>query len=160
MWFEVGESSILRPEIIHEAMEKVRMIRDRLATDYRHQESYAHNRKRDLEFEVGDQVYLKISPMKGVMKYCKKGKLSPRYIGPYEVLQRVGNVSYELELPNNLASIHLVCHVSMLKNCLGNPTFILPVEGLGVDENLSYEQFAIESLDRTVKQLRNAELPL
>ena len=89
-WFEVGESSILGPEIIHEALEKVRMIRDRLATAYSRQKSYADNRKRPLEFNVGDQVYLKISPMKGVMRFGRKGKLSPRYVGPYEILQRVG----------------------------------------------------------------------
>ncbi|XP_069151852.1 uncharacterized protein [Solanum lycopersicum] len=91
-WFEVEESSILFPEIIHEVVEKVRMIKDRLATAYSHQKSNADNRKRALEFEVGDQVYLKISPMKGVMRFGKKGKLSLRYIGPYEILQRVGNV--------------------------------------------------------------------
>ncbi|XP_069152031.1 uncharacterized protein [Solanum lycopersicum] len=89
-WFEVGESSILGPEIIHEALEKVRLIRDRLATAYSRQKSYADNRKRPLEFNVGDQVYMKISPMKGVMRFGRKGKLSPRYVGPYEILQRVG----------------------------------------------------------------------
>ena len=98
-WFEVEESSILFPEIIHEVVEKVRMIKDRLATAYSHQKSNADNRKRALEFEVGDQVYLKISPMKGVMRFGKKGKLSPRYIGLYEVLQRVGNGTYKLKLP-------------------------------------------------------------
>ena len=81
-WFEVEESSILGPHIKHESMEKVRMNRVRLATASSCQKSYADNRKRDLEFEVSDQVYLKISPMKGVMKFGKKGKLSPRYIGP------------------------------------------------------------------------------
>ena len=86
-WFEVGESAILGPEIIHEAVEKVRMIMDRLATSYSRQKYYADNRKRALDFEVVDQVYLKISPIKGVMRFGKKGKLSPRYIGPYEILQ-------------------------------------------------------------------------
>ena len=89
-WSEVGESSILGPDIIHEAMEKVRMIRDRLAVAYNSQNSYADNRKMAIKFEVGDQVYMKISPMKGMMRFGKKGKLSLRYVGPYEVLQRVG----------------------------------------------------------------------
>ena len=89
-------SSILRPNIIHEAMEKMRIIINRLATAYSRQKSFADNRKRALEFEVSDQVYLKISPMKGVMRSGKKGKLSLRYIGPYEILYRVGNVAYEL----------------------------------------------------------------
>ena len=87
--FEVGEYVILGPEIVHEAVEKVRVIKDTLATAHSRQKSYANNRKRALEFKVGDQVYLKISPMKGVMRFDKKGKLSPSYIGPYEILQRV-----------------------------------------------------------------------
>ena len=114
-WFEVGESSILGPEIIHEAVEKVRMIRDRLATAYSRQKSCADNMKRDLEFEVGYQVYLKISPIKGVMRFGKKGKLSPRCIGPYEVLERVRDFAYKLKLTNDVAYVHLVFHVSILK---------------------------------------------
>ena len=91
--------------------------------------SYAENRKRPLEFDVGDQVYLKISPMKGVMRFGRKGKLSLRYVGPYEILQRVGEVACELALPAELASVHPVFHVSMLKKCLGDASSILPVEG-------------------------------
>ena len=101
---------------------------------------------------------MKISPMKGVMRFSKKGKLSPTYIGLYEVLQRVGNVAYELKLPNNLASIHPVFHVSMLKKCLGDPVSILFVEGFVVDENLYYEEVLVKILDRQVKKLRNKEV--
>ncbi|XP_069150278.1 uncharacterized protein [Solanum lycopersicum] len=133
VWFEVRDSSILGSEIIHEAVEKVRMIRDRLDTTYNRQNSYADNTKRALEIEVGDQVYLKISSMKGVMRFGKKGRLSPRYIGLYEILKRVGNVTYELKLLYDLASVHPVFHVSMLKKCLGDPTLILSVERLRVD---------------------------
>ena len=82
--------------------------------------------------------------MKGVISFGKKGKLSLRYIGPDEILQRVGNVAYELKLPNDLASVHQVFHVSMLKKCLGDPASILPVDGLGMDENLSYEEVLVE----------------
>ena len=92
------------------------MITDRLSTCYNRLKSYTHNWNMALEFEVGDQVYLKISPMKGVMRFGKKGNLSPRYIGPYEILQRVGNVAYELKLPNDFASIYPMFHVSMLKS--------------------------------------------
>ncbi|XP_069154432.1 uncharacterized protein [Solanum lycopersicum] len=137
-WFEVGESYILGPNIKHETVEKVRMIKDRLATAYNRQKSYADNRRRALEFEVGDQVYLKISPMKGMMRF--------------------GNVAYELKLPNELASVHPVFHVSILKKCLGNPASILPIVGLGVNENLSYEEVPLEILDRQVKRLRNKDL--
>ena len=113
------------------------MIRDILTTAYNRQKSYADNIKWPLEFDVGDQVYLKISPMKGVMRFGRKWKLSLWYVGPYEILQRVGEVAYELVLPTELASVHLVFHVSMLKKCLGDPTSIIPLEGLGLDENLS-----------------------
>ena len=91
-----------------------------------------------MEFEEGDTVYLKISLMKGVVSFGKKGKLSPRYVGPYKILQMVGKVAYHLKLPNDLSLVHLVFHVSMLKKCVGDPESILPIEGLGVKDNLSY----------------------
>ena len=157
-WFEVGEFALLGPEVVYEATKKVRLIRDRLKMAHSRQKSYADNRKRNLEFEVGDWVYLKISPMKGVMRFGKKGKLSPRYVGPYEILKRVGKVAYELKLPIELAPVHPVFHISMLKKCIGDPVSILPLEGLGVNENLSYEEVPVEILDRQVKKLRNKEV--
>ena len=123
------------------------MIRDRLDTPYNWKKSYANNKKWPLEIDVGDQVYLKISPMKIVRRFGRKGKLSVRYVGPYEILKHVGEVAYELALPAKLASVHPVFHVSMLKKCLGNPSSILPVKGLGVDVNLSYEEVPVEILD-------------
>ncbi|XP_019066930.2 uncharacterized protein [Solanum lycopersicum] len=157
-WFEIGESSILGPNIIHEALEKVRVIRERFATTYSRQKSYADNRKWPLEFDLGDQVYLKISPVKGVMRFGKKGKLSPRYVGPYEILQHVDEVAYELALPAGLASSHPVFHVSMLKKCLGDPASILPGEGLEVEEDLSYEEVFVEISDKHIKRLRKKEV--
>jgi len=137
-WFEVGEFALLGA--------------------HSRQRFYADNRKRNLEFEVGDWVYLKISHMKGVMRFDRKGKLSPRYVGPYEILKRVGKVAYELKLPIELAPVHPVFHISMLKKCIGDPVSILPLEGLGVNENLSYEEVPVEILDRQVKKLRNKEV--
>ncbi|WMV25038.1 hypothetical protein MTR67_018423 [Solanum verrucosum] len=96
--------------------------------------------------------------MKGVMRFGKKGKLSPQYVGPYQILKRIGKVPDELDLPNELVLIHLVFHVSMLKKCIGDPVSIIPLEGLGVDENLSYEEVPVEILDRQVKKLRNKEV--
>ena len=157
-WFEVRDSSILGPEIIHEALEKVRVIRNRLATGYSCQNSYPDNRKRPLEFDVCDSVYLKVSPMKGVMRFGRKGNLSPSYVGPYGILQRVGEETYELALPVKLASVHPDIDVSMLKKCLGGPVLILPMEGLGIDEDLSCEEVRVEILYRQVKWLRNNEI--
>ncbi|WMV37212.1 hypothetical protein MTR67_030597 [Solanum verrucosum] len=157
-WFEVGEFSLIGPELVYDAIEKVRLIRERLKTAQSWQKSYADVRRRDLEFQVGDSVYLKISPMKGVMRFGKKGKLSPRYVGQYQTLKRVGKVAYELDLPNELAPVHPVLHVSMLKKCIGDPISILPLEGLGFDENLSYEEVPMEILDRQVKRLSNKKV--
>ena len=103
-------------------------------------------------------MYLKISPMKGVVRFGKKGKLNPRYVGPYDIFQRVGKVSYELKLPSELASVHPVFHVSMLKKCIGDPEFILAIEGLGAKDNLSYEEVLLRILDKQVKKLRNKEV--
>ncbi|KAH0706733.1 hypothetical protein KY289_011809 [Solanum tuberosum] len=92
------------------------------------QKSYTDVRRRALEFEVDDWVYLKVSPMKGVMRFGKKGKLSPRYIGPYRISKRIGNVTYELELPQELVAVHPVFHISMLKKCMDDPSLIIPTE--------------------------------
>ena len=125
-----------------------------MQTAYSRQKSSADNRRRNLEFEESDKVYFKISPMKGVVRFGKKGKLSPRYVGPYEILQWVGKVAYELKLPIELASVHPVFHVSMLKKCIGDPDSILPIEGLDVIDNLFYEEVSVQILDRQVKKLR------
>ena len=117
-WFEVGEVALIGPDLVFEAMEKVRLIRERLKSAQSRQKSYSDNRRKDIEFEVNDWVYLKISPMKGVMRFGKKGKLSPRYIGPYKILRRMGKVAYELDLPNDLAMVTPVFHVSMLRSLL------------------------------------------
>ena len=103
-------------------------------------------------------VYLKISPMKGMMRFDKKGKLSPRYVGHYEVFQGVGKVAYELRLSSELSLVHSVFHISMLKKCIGDPVSIIPIEGLGVDGSISYEEVPMDILDRQVKKLRNNEV--
>ena len=92
-----------------------------------HQESYVDERRRELEFQVDDWVFLKVSPMKGVMRFGKKGKLSPRYGVPYKIMKRIGKVSYELELTADLVVVHLVFHISLLKMCVGDPASIGPL---------------------------------
>ena len=111
------------------------IIRYRLQTTYSQQKSYVNHRRRELEFKEGDKLYLKILPMKGVDRFGKKGKLSPRYVGPYWILQGCGKVAYELRLHSELASIYSVFHVSLLKK-FGDPEFVLPIEGLGVKYNI------------------------
>ncbi|XP_070029986.1 uncharacterized protein [Nicotiana sylvestris] len=115
-------------------------------------------RHRDLEFQVDDWVFLKVSPMKGVMRFGKKGKLSPRYIGPYRILRRIRQVAYELELPQELATVHLVFHVSMLKKLMGDPSLVVPTEIIGVKDSMSYEEIPVAILDRQIRKLRTKEI--
>ncbi|WMV37443.1 hypothetical protein MTR67_030828 [Solanum verrucosum] len=96
--------------------------------------------------------------MKGVMRFGKKGKLSPRYIGPYRISKRVGNVAYELELPQVFAAVHPVFHISMLKKCMGDPSLIIPTENIDIKDSLSYEEILVQILDRQVRKLRTKEV--
>ena len=116
-----------------------------MKTAYSRKKFYGDKRRRDIEFEIGDHVYLTISPMKGVMRLGKKRNLGPRYVGLFEVLRRIGKVAYELKLPSELASVHPFFHVSMFNKCIGDPVSILPIEGLGTYENLTYERFRLRS---------------
>ena len=106
----------------------------------------------------GEQLLLKVSPMKGVMRFGKQGKLSPRYIGPFEVLKSVGEVAYELALPPGLSGVHPVFHVSMLKKYHGDGNYIIRWDSVLLDENLSYEEETVAILDREVRKLRSKEI--
>ncbi|WMV45802.1 hypothetical protein MTR67_039187 [Solanum verrucosum] len=99
-----------------------------------------------------------VSPMKGVMWFGKKGKISPRYIRPYRTDKRIGNVSYELELPQELVAVHPVFYIFMLKKCMGDPSLIIPIENIGIKDNLSYEEIPVQILDRQVCKLRTKEV--
>ncbi|WMV50861.1 hypothetical protein MTR67_044246 [Solanum verrucosum] len=96
--------------------------------------------------------------MKGVIGFGKKGKLSPRYIGPYRIAKRIDNVAYELELPQELAAVHPVFNISMLKKCIGDPSLILPTESVRIKDSLSYEEIPIQILDRQVRRLRTKDV--
>lgn len=113
-WSDPSEKVALGPQMIEEMVKQVKLIQDRMKQAQDRQKSYANNRRRELEFEVGEKVLLKVYPMKGVLRFGKKGKLSPRYIGPYEILERIGQVAYRLALPLDLERVHNVSHVSQL----------------------------------------------
>ncbi|XP_060183240.1 uncharacterized protein LOC132613216 [Lycium barbarum] len=157
-WFEVGEANLFGPDLVHQAIEKVKLIQELLLTAQSRQKSYAYVRRRELEFQVGDWVFLKISPLKGVMRFGKKGKFNPRYIETYKIIRRVGQVAYELELPSELQTVHPVFHVSMLRKCISDPSRIVPVDDIQVTENLTYEEEPIAILDRQVRRLRNKDV--
>ncbi|KAJ9565976.1 hypothetical protein OSB04_001942 [Centaurea solstitialis] len=122
------------------------------------QKSYADKRRSDLEFQVGDRVLLKVSPWKGVIRFRKRGKLGPRYIGPFTVLARVGKVAYRLELPEVLGQIHDTFHVSQLRKCLADETAHVPLDDIQVDESLNYIERPVAVLERKVKKLRSKEI--
>ncbi|XP_074277490.1 uncharacterized protein LOC141601120 [Silene latifolia] len=124
------------------------------------QKSYADVRRRPLEFEVGDKVFLKVSPMKGVKRFGVKGKLSPKYIGPYEVIKRIGAVAYRLDLPPSLGKVHDVFHVSQLRKYISDPSHVLQNEIPELEPSLSFEERPIRILDKKEKKLRSKVVPL
>jgi hypothetical protein len=143
------------PELIQEAEEQVRIIRENLRVARTRQKSYASNRRRPLEFEEGDYVYLKVSPLRGMRRFKVKGKLSPRYIGPFRVFRRVREMAYQLELPATLLDVHNVFHVSQRKKCLRVPEEQLPMEELSVQGDLTYTEYPIKILDTLTRVTRN-----
>lgn len=148
------------PEIVTQTAEVVEKIRERMKTAQSRQKSYADKRRKDLEFAVGDAVFVKIAPMKGVMRFGKRGKLSPRFIGPFEILERVGTLAYRVALPPRLSSVHNVFHVSMLRKYISNPTHVLSYEMLDLTPELSYEERPIQILDRQERRLRNKTIQM
>ncbi|XP_019251328.1 PREDICTED: uncharacterized protein LOC109230265 [Nicotiana attenuata] len=138
-------------------MDKVQLIKQRLLAAQSRQKSYADKRRRELVFTIGDKVFLRVSPMKGVMRFGKRGKLSPRFIGPYEILDRVGTVAYRLALPPELSFIHPVFHVSMLRKCISDSSQVIEAPTIPLDEKLSYEEEPTTIVDRQVRKLRSKE---
>ncbi|GKD55342.1 putative reverse transcriptase domain-containing protein [Tanacetum coccineum] len=130
----IGEAQLTGPEIIHETTEKVFKIRDRMQAARDRQKSYADKRRRPLEFEVGDKVMLKVAPWKGVMRFGKRGKLNPRYIGPFRIIERIGPVAYRLELPQELK--------------------------IQLDDKLNFVEEPVEIMDREIKQLKRSRIPI
>ncbi|GJU11743.1 putative reverse transcriptase domain-containing protein [Tanacetum coccineum] len=160
IWTEVGESQLIRPEIMQETTKKIIQIKERLKMGRSRQKSYADKRRKPLEFKVGDRVLLKVSPWKGVVQFGNKGKLAPRYVGPFEIVESVGLVAYRLKLPQELRCIHDRIHLSNLKNCFAEPDVQVPLEEIEIDENLRFVEELIEILERDVKKLKQRRIPL
>jgi hypothetical protein len=154
-WNQTRESQVFGPKILQEAEKQVQIFRENLKTAQSRQESYADNRRRELIFEVGDFVYLKVSLMRGMKRFKVKGKLSPRYIGPFMILERKGEVAYQLELPDSLSDVHDVFHVSELNKCLRVPEEQLPMEELNVKEDLTYSEYPIKILETSRRITRS-----
>nr|GEW38641.1 hypothetical protein [Tanacetum cinerariifolium] len=135
-------------------------VRNRSLTARSCQKSYADVRCKPMEFEVGDKVMLKVSPWKGIIRFGKHGKLSPRYIGPFEIIERIGPVAYKLELPEKLRGIHNTFHVSNLKKCLADENLVIPLEEVQLDDKLHFIKEHVEIMDQEVKQLKQSRIPI
>jgi hypothetical protein len=154
-WDQTGERQFFGPELIQEAEEQIRIIQENLRVAQTRQKSYVDNRRRPLEFEEGDHVYLKVSPLRGMRRFKVKGKLSPRLIGPFRIFSQVGEMAYQLELPDHLSDVPNVFHVSQLKKCLRVPELQLPMEELSVQGDLTYMEYPIKILDTLTRVTRN-----
>ncbi|GJR63889.1 putative reverse transcriptase domain-containing protein [Tanacetum coccineum] len=124
------------------------------------QRSYANVRRKPLEFQVGDRVMLKVSPRKGIIQFGKRGKLNPQYIGPFEILERIGPVAYKLELPEELSYVHNTFNISNLKKCLSDESLVIPMKELRLDDKLNFVEEPVEIMDREIKQLKQSRIPI
>ena len=159
-WAEVGDEALMGPEVVQETTEKISIIRDRIRTAQSRQKSYADLKRRHVEFEIGDHVFLKVSPMRGVVRIGKKGKLAPRYVGPFEILEKVGELAYRLALPTSMSGVHNVFHISMLRKYVPDESHVIDHSTIEVKENATFVVEPVRILDRSTRKLRRREVEL
>nr|GEY01254.1 putative reverse transcriptase domain-containing protein [Tanacetum cinerariifolium] len=152
-WTEVREAQILGPELIQETIEKIVQIKQRMQADHDRHKSYSDLKRKLMEFQVEDKVMLKVLPWKGVARFGKRGKLNPRYVGPFKVLERVRDVAYKLDLPEELSRVHNTFHVSNLKKCHADEPLAVQLDGLHVDDKLYFVMEPVEIMDHKVKRI-------
>ncbi|GJW73996.1 putative reverse transcriptase domain-containing protein [Tanacetum coccineum] len=157
---EMGEGKLLGPELVQETTKKISQIKDRLKVARDRQKSYVDKWRKPLEFSVGDYVLLKVSPWKGVIHFGKKRKLAPRFVGPFEIVEKVGPVAYRLDLPEELNGVHDTFHVSNLKKCLADPTLQVPLDEIRVDAKLNFVEEPMEILEREFKKLKRSRIAI
>ena len=143
----MGEPFITGPDLIRDSSKKVDLIWKRLLTAQSKQNNYVNIRRRPLEFKVGDHVFLKVMPKRGVVRFGKREKLAPRYIGPFEVLERVGTVAYRLALPPSLSGVHEVFHISMLRKYTPNPAHVVGWGDITIDIDGTFDEGPVLILD-------------
>nr|GFA65294.1 putative reverse transcriptase domain-containing protein [Tanacetum cinerariifolium] len=158
LWAEIKESRLIGPKLVQETTGKVVLIKEKLKAERDRQKSYAYNRRNPLEFEVWDQVLLKVSPWKDVIHFRKKGKLAPMYVGPFEILERIGPEAYRLRFPDKLSSVHDTFHVSNLKKCLADANLHVPLDEIKVDKTLWFVEKPVEIMDHEVKSMKRSKI--
>nr|GEX84478.1 putative reverse transcriptase domain-containing protein [Tanacetum cinerariifolium] len=159
-WTEVREAQILGPELIQETTGKIVQIKQRMQVARDRQKSYADLKHKPMKFQVGDKVRLKVSPWKGVVRFVKRGKLNPRYVRPFKVLERVRDVAYKLDLPEEMSKVHNTFHVSNLKKCHTDEPLAVPLNGLHFDDKLHFVEEPVVIMDCEVKRLKQSRIPL
>ncbi|GJT58944.1 hypothetical protein Tco_1002477 [Tanacetum coccineum] len=152
--------NLIGPELVQETTDKVVLLKEKPKAARDRQKSYVDYRRKPLEFEVGDRVLLKVTPWKGVIHFGKKGKLAPIYVGPFEILERIGLVAYRLRLPEELNSVHDTFHVSNLKKCLADASLHVPLDEIKVDKTLRFVEELIEIMDGEIKKLKRRKIVL
>ncbi|GJT30575.1 putative reverse transcriptase domain-containing protein [Tanacetum coccineum] len=160
MWVEVGEGQLIGPELVQETTEKISQIEDRCKVARDRQKSYADKRRKPLDFSMGDFVLLKVSPWKGLVRFGKKGKLAPRFVEPFEIIEKVGPVAYRLDLPEELNGVYDTFHVSNLKKYLADPTLQVPLDEIRVDDKLNFVEELVEILEREFKKLKRGRIAI
>nr|GEW17216.1 putative reverse transcriptase domain-containing protein [Tanacetum cinerariifolium] len=158
--FSLVDNSLIGPELVQETTDKVFLIRKKLKATRNRQKSYANNRRKPIKFKVGDQVLFKVLPWKGVMHFGKKCKLAPRYVEPFEILERIGHVAYRLRLPKELSEVHDTFHVSNLKKCLADDSLHVPLDEIKIDTTLHFVEEPVKIMDREVKTLTRSKLSI
>jgi hypothetical protein len=153
-WSQTSKRKIFGHDLVTEAEEKVKIIQSNLKAAQSRQKSYADNRRKLLQFEVGHFVYLRVSPTRGVQQFGIKRKLAPRYVGPFEILKVCGPVAYHLQLPPQLAAVHNVFHISQLKKCIKIPTEVINFQTIQIEPELSYTKHSIRILDTKERSTR------
>ncbi|GJV07316.1 putative reverse transcriptase domain-containing protein [Tanacetum coccineum] len=159
-WAEVEDAQLTGPEIVLETTEKIIQIKKRIQAARDRQKSFANRRRKPLEFEVGDKVMLKASPWKKVICFGKRGKLNPRYIGPFKILDKVGMFAYRLELPEKLSRVHSTFHVSNLKKCFVDEPLAIPLDEIQIDDKLNFIEELVKIIDREVNRLKQSRIPI
>jgi hypothetical protein len=159
-WSQIGERKIFRPDLVTEAEEKVKTIQNNLKAAQSRQKSYADIRRRPLQFQVGDFIYLRVSPTQGIQRFGVKGKLAPRYIGPFKIIEVCGPLAYHLQLHPQLATIHDIFHISQLWKCVKVPTEIINPQAIELEADLTYTEHLIRVLDIKERNTRRETIKM
>ena len=159
-WYQDGEAVLVGPELLEQTIEKVRMVRNRMQASQSRQKAYADRRRRPLEFAAGDHVFLRVTRTTGVGRALCSRKLSPKFLGPYQITRRIGPVAYEIALPPQLANLHPVFHVSQLRKYVFDPAHVSEAEDIQIREDLTMEVPPIALEDTKVEERRGKTVSL